>query len=225
MLSAAPINVPVRVDFAGGWLDVPRFARPYGYIVNMAISPCVTLTSWPYEKNSGLGGSAAWQILNGKDAVEYELKDNNSGWQDPAIIQETGLCVWKSGPKPKLVLKVDHTFLNGRLALHWTGKTHCTSEILNYKRDYDSIAEAGQVADVAVRKRDAWQLGIAIRLSRRCQMEEGMEPLPEFGQIAAKYCGSGHGGYAVYLFDSKELRDDACKAHKLMPIEPFLRGS
>ena len=44
----APQEAPLRVDFAGGWLDVPRFARPDGYIVNCTISPTVSLRAWPY---------------------------------------------------------------------------------------------------------------------------------------------------------------------------------
>ena len=35
----APQEAPLRVDFAGGWLDVPRFARPGAYIVNCADLP------------------------------------------------------------------------------------------------------------------------------------------------------------------------------------------
>src|SRR6185295_7341183 len=92
----APEEAPLRVDFAGGWLDVPRFARAGAYVVNCAISPTVSLRDWPYERNAGLGGSGAWALLNGKDGVGSEL-DLGVGWQDPAVISETGLCVWRSG--------------------------------------------------------------------------------------------------------------------------------
>ena len=57
-------RVPLRVDFAGGWLDVPKFARPDGYIVNCSITPLVGLSDWdPYRIRSaggGGGGAAAW---------------------------------------------------------------------------------------------------------------------------------------------------------------------
>ena len=69
----APRVAPLRVDFAGGWLDVPRFARPGTWVVNCAISPTVSLTDWPYERNAGLGGSGAWALLNGRDSVTSEL--------------------------------------------------------------------------------------------------------------------------------------------------------
>jgi len=60
----------------------------------------------PYNApGAGLGGSAAHALLNGKDPVQSEL-DLGVGWQDPAVIRETGLCVWRSGSKPVLDFKV-----------------------------------------------------------------------------------------------------------------------
>lgn len=50
----APTEAPLRVDFAGGWLDVPRFSRPGAFIVNCAISPLVSLREWPYETHATL---------------------------------------------------------------------------------------------------------------------------------------------------------------------------
>ncbi len=85
----APSAVPLRVDFAGGWLDVPRYARKGSYVVNCAITPMVSLCEWPYEKRSGLGGSGAWAMLEGRDPVASELA-LGVGWQDPAVIAETG---------------------------------------------------------------------------------------------------------------------------------------
>jgi len=116
------LEVPLRVDFAGGWLDVPRLSRPSSYIVNCAITPFVTKENWPYKKCSGVGGSAAWAILNGKDAVASEL-GNDVGWQDPAVIQETGLCVWKSGNRPVLEFKSNPSFLRNKMVIYWTGKS------------------------------------------------------------------------------------------------------
>jgi cytidyltransferase-like protein len=131
----APQVAPLRVDFAGGWLDVPRFARVGGFIVNAAISPTVSLREWPYFQNAGLGGSGAWALINGKDGVGSEL-DLGVGWQDPAVISETGLCVWRSGPRPDLEVKTDGSLLRGRLALYWTGTQHSTPGVVNQTRDY-----------------------------------------------------------------------------------------
>jgi len=117
----APEVAPLRVDFGGGWLDVPRLARPGAYIVNCAIAPTVSLRDWPYERNSGLGGSGAWALLNGRDGIGAEL-DLGVGWQDPAVVAETGLCVWRSGPRPELEIKTSGEFLRGCLALLWTDR-------------------------------------------------------------------------------------------------------
>jgi len=100
----APKKVPLRIDIAGGWLDVPKFSRKNASVVNVTISPLVSLDDWQYEQESGLGGSAAWYILQGENATEKEL-EAGVGWQDPAVIQETGLCVWDSGKKPILEFK------------------------------------------------------------------------------------------------------------------------
>lgn len=56
-------RVPLRIDLAGGWLDVPRFARPGAFVVNLAIQPLIGLEDNPYQRGSGLGGSAAHAIL------------------------------------------------------------------------------------------------------------------------------------------------------------------
>lgn len=48
--------------------------------MNCAIEPLVSLHSWPYEKSSGLGGSAAWAALNGENCLRSEL-DLGVGWQ------------------------------------------------------------------------------------------------------------------------------------------------
>ena len=112
----APSTVPLRVDFAGGWLDVPRYARKGSYVVNCAITPMVSLCEWPYEKRSGLGGSGAWAMLEGRDPVASELA-LGVGWQDPAVIAETGLCVWRSGSSPVLDVKGTGDFLEGRMAI------------------------------------------------------------------------------------------------------------
>ena len=222
----APREAPLRVDFAGGWLDVPRYSREGGFIVNCAISPLVTLTEWNYEKRSGVGGSGAWALLNGEDGVASEL-NLGVGWQDPAIIAETGLCVWKSGLRPKLHLKRNGEMLRGRMALLHTEQEHDTPRIAENLRNYDLIYEAGQVAAEAVLREDVRQLGEAIRMSYRAQLEEGMSPLPPSHEscLAAKYCGGGWGGYAVYLFASSADRDAFVRSTpQAKAIEPYLKN-
>ena len=217
----APQQAPLRVDFAGGWLDVPRFARPGAFVVNCAIAPLVSLAEWPYEKFSGLGGSGAWALLNGDDGVTSEL-DLGVGWQDPAVIRETGLCIWRSGPRPDLALKTDGAMLRGRMALLWTGGGHSTPGNVDRSRDFDLIEAAGRVAAAAVHGDDLGKLAEAVRMSHRAQLAEGMEALPEIaGATAVKYCGGGWGGYALALFADPAGRD-AAVARGLLSIEPHL---
>jgi cytidyltransferase-like protein len=221
----APEVAPLRVDFGGGWLDVPRLARAGAYIVNCAISPTVSLREWTYERNAGLGGSGAWALLNGRDGISSEL-DLGVGWQDPAVIAETGLCVWRSGPRPELELKTSGDFLRGRMALYWTGTSHDTPGIVHGERNYDAIAEAGAIAREAVWHNDLSQLAEAVRCSAAVQRSEGMAPLPDErtvpGMLAAKYCGGGFGGYAVFLFAEPAARGAACGRPNFRPIEPYV---
>jgi cytidyltransferase-like protein len=220
----APTEAPLRVDFAGGWLDVPRFARPGGFVVNCAISPLVSLREWSYEKQAGLGGSGAWALLNGRDGVDSEI-DLGVGWQDPAVIRETGLCVWRSGPKPMLDFKHNGDFLSGRMAIYWTGTQHDTPGVANHPRDYDRIAESAGIARQGVLLADIGKLADGVNLYHATQLDEGMEPLPDIpGSIARKYCGGGYGGYALYLFAEPAAREAAMAGTKeLRPVEPFCR--
>jgi cytidyltransferase-like protein len=219
----APDASPLRVDFAGGWLDVPRFARADAFVVNCAISPTVSLREWNYEKRSGLGGSGAWALLNGESGINSEL-DLGVGWQDPAVIHESGLCVWRSGAHPELLLKRDGALLSGRMALVFTGKEHDTPGNADHERDFELIARASHIAADAVDKNNLEELGKAVRMSYQAQLDEGMEPLAEVtGALAHKYCGGGFGGYALYLFTDSRQRDafvsctDAAR-----PVEPYL---
>ncbi len=217
----APQVAPLRVDFAGGWLDVPRFARPGAFVVNCAISPMVSLSDWPYEKFSGLGGSGAWALLNGDDGVTSEL-DLGVGWQDPAVIRETGLCVWRSGPRPDLALKTDGSVLRGRMALHWTGGGHSTPGNADRARDFGLIEAAGRRAAEAVHAGDLGGMAEAVRMSYRAQLAEGMAALPDIpGAAAFKYCGGGWGGYALAIFMDPAERDRAVRGG-LLPIEPHI---
>lgn len=213
-------RVPLRVDFAGGWLDVPRLARPGAFIVNCTITPMVSLEDWPYQKpGAGLGGSAAWSILNGRDPFRDESR-LGVGWQDPAVILETGLCVWRSGPTPVLEAKVNPDFLSGLLGLLWTGQPHDCPSLVDRPRDYDVIAAAGRMAAIAVGLRSVKRIAKAIQASDFAQECEGMQPLPDFdGCTAFKYCGGGWGGYAAYLFATRAARD----ASGLVPVEPYMK--
>jgi hypothetical protein len=231
----APGESPLRVDFGGGWLDVPAYARPGAFVVNCAISPTVSLREWAYERNAGLGGSGAWALLNGKNGVGSEL-DLGVGWQDPAVIGETGLCVWHSGARPLLEVKTSGEFLRGRMAIYWTGSSHHTPGNVGKARDYDAIVRAGALAREAVWTNNLETLAQAVRASYAMQMGEGMQPLPGdpaagaagvkalggLTPLAWKYCGGGHGGYAVYLCRDAAERECLCAQPGFRAIEPYL---
>jgi len=219
----APTEAPLRVDFAGGWLDVPHHSIPGEFIVNCAISPLVSLREWPYEKQAGLGGSGAWALLNGRNGITSEI-DLGVGWQDPAVIREAGLCVWRSGHKPVLDFKRNGDFLHGLMAILWTGKPHDTPGFANLPRDYQKIAQAARIARDATLAADVNLLATAITHSLEVQIGEGMDPLPEIpGALARKYCGGGHGGYALYLFPDEPSRAQALTTTpNLRPIEPHI---
>ena len=219
----APKEAPLRVDFAGGWLDVPRFAREGAYIVNCSISPTVSLNKWEYERCAGLGGSGAWAVINGHSGIEKEL-DLGVGWQDPAVINETGLCVWRSGETPVIEFKRNGELLKGLLALYWTGREHNTPEVVENKRPYDLIEKAGKLAADAVYKNSIDLLSEAVNLSYDAQLQEGMNPLPEIeGMLARKYCGGGWGGYALYIFKDLTSRKNALSFNSnLKKIEPWI---
>lgn len=217
------VQVPLRVDFAGGWLDVPKFSKKGTYIVNCSISPLVSLDDWSYEKGAGLGGSAAKAILDIKNGVEKEL-DLGVGWQDPAVIEETGLCVWRSGKTPVLEAKYNPDWLSGKMLIHWTGLSHNTPNVVNKSRDFKIIAEAGKKAFLAVQEKNIRKLAEAISLSYKVQLKEGMDNLLEIkGSISKKYLGGGYGGYALYLFKNEKDRNLALKIKGTRKIEPYLR--
>ena len=218
----APTEAPLRVDFAGGWLDVPRFSRAGEFVVNCAISPLVSLREWPYEKQAGLGGSGAWALLNGRDGIESEI-GLGVGWQDPAVIRETGLCVWRSGHRPVLDFKHNGDFLSGRMAIYWTGTPHDTPGVANLPRDYDRIAHSARIAREGVLHANLARLAEGMALYHQTQLDEGMAPLPRISDsIACKYCGGGYGGYALYLFDDPAHRDAAVAATpQLRAVEPL----
>lgn len=220
----APIHVPLRVDFAGGWLDVPERAIPGEYVVNCSISPTVSLKEWNYRQGAGMGGSGGWSVLNGWDPVKSEL-GLGVGWQDPAVIAETGACVWLSGAKPVLDFKNTGEFLRGCMAVYDTCIKHDTPGIAAKNRNYGKIAKAARVARLGVQEQDIAVLAVGVNLSYQVQLDEGMQPLNPIGEsIAHKYCGGGHGGYALYLFESPQARAAALEQNEyLYPIEPYCR--
>lgn len=220
----APTHVPLRVDFAGGWLDVPENAIPGEFIVNCAISPTVSLKEWLYRKGAGLGGSGGWSVLNGWDPVASEL-GLGVGWQDPAVIAETGACVWKSGRYPVLDFKNTGDFLRGLMAVYDTRIKHDTPGLACLKRNFNKIAQAGRAARMGVQMQDIKMLAVGVQLSYHLQLDEGMAELPEIGAcLAHKYCGGGHGGYAVYLYETQEAREAALEScQDLYPVEPYCR--
>lgn len=220
----APMHAPLRVDFAGGWLDVPENAMPGEYVVNCSISPTVSLKEWLYRQGAGLGGSGGWSVLNGWDPVKSEL-GLGVGWQDPAVIAETGACVWKSGGRPVLDFKNTGDFLKGCMAVYDTRVKHYTPGFAGYERSYERIAKAARIARLGVQQQDVAVLAVGVQMSYQLQLEEGMQPLPDIGsQLAHKYCGGGHGGYALYLYENQKARDaavDACE--DMYPVEPYCR--
>jgi galactokinase/mevalonate kinase-like predicted kinase len=217
-------KMPLRIDFAGGWLDVPKFSKKGGFIVNCAISPLVSLDDWKYEKNSGLGGSAAYALLQAKIGVKAEI-DMGVGWQDPVIISHTGLCVWRSGIKPILDIQINPDWLNGKMLIYWTNKKHIAVDHISNRRDYELIFKAGVLATEAVYKKDIKKLSEAINISYKVQIKEGMEALSEIkNALACKYLGAGYGGYALYIFETESQRDQAVKNTKrTMKIEPYIK--
>ena len=220
----APRHVPLRVDFAGGWLDVPENAIPGEYIVNCAVSPTVSLKEWKYRQGAGMGGSGGWSVLNGWDPVGSEL-GLGVGWQDPAVIAETGACVWQSGRYPVLDFKNTGDFLKGRMAIYDTRIKHNTPGLAGLQRNFRKIAKAARVARMGVLEQDVTVLAVGVQLSYQLQLEEGMAPLENIGSsLAHKYCGGGHGGYALYLYESEEDRAAAlASCPYLYPIEPYCR--
>jgi len=227
-----PEEVPARVDFAGGWFDVPAFAGADRLIVNCAISPLFQKDGTPYLPSGGVGGSAAMSVLKGEDAVDVELQ--TAGWQDPAVILETGLCVWQSGPRPKLLLKTSGDVLKGRMALEWAGYPHTSStkqvcdgmHAENGPGHINKRAQAARIAARGVSHNDFADICCGIRWSYQIQQAEGMQEIDDRASGAVyKYCGAGFGGYIVHLFQGSGDRDAFVELDpdKRMVVEPYLR--
>jgi hypothetical protein len=111
------------------------------------------------------------------------------------------------------------------MALLFTGIEHDTPAISDKNRDYELIYQASLVAADAALRQDVACLGKSVRMSYQAQLKEGMAALeiPETC-LAAKYCGGGWGGYALYLFSSPADRDEFVGVSSCAKaIEPFIR--
>jgi hypothetical protein len=144
------------------------------------------------------------------------------------VIKETGLCVWHSGATPQLDFKTSGSFLQGTMALLWTGKPHVTYEKTDLQRDYKLIEQAGSIARQAVLpgQESLQALAAAVAVTYKMQLQEGMEQLPEHGELAKKYCGGGWGGYALYMFGDRQQRDAFVQGvQEARSIEPYIQGA
>jgi len=169
--------------------------------------------------------STSFIVRNIRTPAQAPLRlDLGVGWQDPAIIRETGVCVWRSGEKPVLHFKRNGDFLYGHMALHYTDIPHDTPGNVDNARDLDLIEEAGHRAKDAVMEGSVRRLGGAIGLSYKAQLGEGMRELPDADEcIGRKYCGGGWGGYALYLFAEPEARDAfVARATNNRATEPYI---
>jgi hypothetical protein len=122
-----------------------------------------------------------------------------------------------------LDLKRNVDLLVGKMAILWTGSEHDTPGFADDQRDYAKIERSGHLAREGVLADSLPMLADGIRCYHEVQLEEGMPALPEIdGALAKKYCGGGHGGYAVYLFESGAARDAALASMGAMrPVEPY----
>jgi hypothetical protein len=111
------------------------------------------------------------------------------------------------------------------MAIYWTGTQHDTPGAANFSRDYDRIAQSARIARDGVLSSSFQLLAEGVDLYHATQLAEGMDPLPDIaGSISRKYSGGGHGGYALYLFDTPAQRDAAVSSiSQLTAIEPFSR--
>ena len=214
----------LRVDLAGTWLA--SHPTEGGFLVNCTIDTSVDRDSISKVKYSGLGGFSADRILHGDDEA---CSKSVLGWQDSAILDETGLCCWVSGKVARLHFKRTPSLLAGKMALLWTEEREKDpDEIAAMKRDYDVIQAAGLEALQGIMSDDFDDLSLAVQYQYGSQMDEGMKPLVDFTDdgkcTAKKYCGIGWGGYALYLFNHVDDRHDFVEANEdATIIEPWMR--
>lgn len=208
-------GAPVRVDLAGGWLDTG--ISDDGFVINCTISPGL---EYPWKSPSGLGGSAAMAYARGRAAVLDEVT-TSAGWQDAAVIEHRGLCVWKAGAAPCLDSAYPVDLLKGRMALLYVGPRPSTKEIQQRPRDVSLLIRSSRLVEAGIRHSNHYRICAGVQIAYEAQLQEGMKPLPVIEEASAcKYCGSGWGGYALYLFPSFAARERATLYHDLIKVEP-----
>lgn len=112
--------------------------------------------------------------------------------------------------------------LRGKMALLWTGESHVTYEKVDLQRDYQLILWAGRIAARAVLNESYAGLCEAVDLSYKAQLDEGMQKLPTFAELAKKYCGGGWGGYALFLFRTEGEKNEFLRRDRTLKIEPYI---
>lgn len=125
-----------------------------------------------------------------------------------------------------LDIKSTGDFLAGKMAVFHTGHDHDTPGMADGCRDYARIAQSSLIARAGVMERSIHELAAGVALYHSVQLQEGMAPLPTLGkELAKKYLGGGFGGYALYLFASREDRDEAVRLHDGMrAVEPYCKS-
>ena len=116
------------------------------------------------------------------------------------------------------------------MALWDTHIPHDTQTLSQRTRDIERIKEISKIARIGVLNEDVRILSLAIKLTYEEQLKEGMKEVPllnEPGVIGAKYCGSGHGGYVLYIFETEEARArlvDIFGNTGFIAIEPYCKS-
>jgi len=89
-----PLKAPLRIDFAGGWIDLPDFSKLFqGHVVNVAISPQIKLINGkvdfsPYKAGGGISSSTGALIL-GQLHLMSQYSSQNKIHSTPAEFAET----------------------------------------------------------------------------------------------------------------------------------------
>lgn len=191
-------RLPIRINFAGSWLDSPAHAVDGAFVVNCTVHPAA---------------------LDDGSAV-FNPKVCKVGWQETALLAETGLCVWRSGDRPVLESKHNPDWLCGLLALQRLLPQLKAEELVHMPRNYAERAEASRIAAKAASERNVTKLAEAVNMEHNAELEEGFSPVPSaLNALAYKYAGTS--GYAVYLFSDRISRDRFCSTGAV-PVEPYI---